>query len=199
MDLTYWATDRTGAKYLLLVVDHFSKKAWGAAIADKTQESVFSALENILLEVQPKRMLSDNGSEFKNDLVKSLLTTNFAQFVHGAPYHSETNGGAERVNKTISNFVRNAACYLYICKSRRLIIAPVRLIGACVILYTCRSSPRLTIPVTGRRASRRCWQGITTDSTLPSACVRITPGVPEAPRTTVFRLSITRIQSVPLS
>lgn len=53
----------------------------------------------------PDAVLSDNGREFRNDLVERLLRDNHVEEQHGLLYHSTTNGGAERANKTVSHMV----------------------------------------------------------------------------------------------
>ena len=54
---------------------------------------------------RPKIALSDNGKEFTAAIVKRLLEEHSIVERHGLPYHKETNGGAERIIKTISHMV----------------------------------------------------------------------------------------------
>lgn len=61
--------------YLLLCLDTFSRKAFVRPLPNKSAPVVASAMKNILDEIgKPvKRLLSDNGSEFKNVKFKTLL------------------------------------------------------------------------------------------------------------------------------
>jgi transposase InsO family protein len=108
-DLTHWDPDlETRDQYLFLVVDHFTKFAWARAIPNKSAVSVHDSLKQLLTELPtPRIALSDNGTEFRNELVSQLLRTNNVMERHGRPYHKTTNGGAERVNLTITRMVRN--------------------------------------------------------------------------------------------
>ena len=62
-----------GAKYLLAVIDVFSKYGWLIPLKDKTGKSVASALEVIFKERKPEKMWVDKGKEFYNKHVKDLI------------------------------------------------------------------------------------------------------------------------------
>ena len=62
-----------GVKYLLAVVDVFSKYRWLIPIKDKTGKSVASALKTIFKERKPEKMWVDKGKEFYNKDVKDLI------------------------------------------------------------------------------------------------------------------------------
>ena len=62
-----------GIKYLLAVIDVFSKYGWLVPLKDKTGKSVASALKIIFKERQPENMWVDKGKEFYNENVKSLV------------------------------------------------------------------------------------------------------------------------------
>jgi transposase InsO family protein len=119
-DLTFWEEDKeTGDKYIFLAVDHFTKFAFARAIADKsagTLERTISALLDVI--PRPKKVLSDNGSEFRNQLVVALLEHEGVAEMHGRPYHKTTNGGAERINLTISKMVRGVGSERARCTAR---------------------------------------------------------------------------------
>lgn len=97
---------RTGDRYLFLAVDHFTKLAWAEPIREKTKQTLEGAILKLLAQFGvPEAVLSDNGREFRNDLVERLLRDNHVEERHGLPYHSTTNGGVERANKTVSHMV----------------------------------------------------------------------------------------------
>ena len=62
-----------GVKYLLAVIDIFSKYGWLIPLKDKMGKSVASALKNIFKERKPKKMWEDKGKEFYNKDVKDLI------------------------------------------------------------------------------------------------------------------------------
>ena len=62
-----------GIKYLLAVIDVFSKYGYLVPLKDKTGKSVASALNTIFKERKLKKMWVDKGKEFYNKDVKELI------------------------------------------------------------------------------------------------------------------------------
>ena len=62
-----------GVKYLLAVIDVFSKYGWLIPLKDKTGKSVASSLKTIFKERKPEKMWVDKGKEFYNKDVKDLI------------------------------------------------------------------------------------------------------------------------------
>ena len=62
-----------GVRYLLAVIDIFSKYGWLIPLKDKTGKSVASALKTIFKERKPEKMWVDKGKEFYNKDVKDLI------------------------------------------------------------------------------------------------------------------------------
>ena len=62
-----------GVKYLLAVIDVFSKYGRLIPLEDKTGKSVASALKTILRERKPEKMWVDKGKEFYNKDVKDSI------------------------------------------------------------------------------------------------------------------------------
>ena len=62
-----------GFKYLLAVIDIFSKYGWLIPLKDKTGKSVASALKTIFEERKPGKMWVDKGKEFYYKDVKDLI------------------------------------------------------------------------------------------------------------------------------
>lgn len=54
----------------------------------------------------PKRLLSDNGMHFVNAKVNGLCAARGIEFVHGLPYHSQTQGLIERFNATLYDMIK---------------------------------------------------------------------------------------------
>ena len=62
-----------GVKYLLAVIDVFSKNGLLIPLKDKTGKSVASTLETILKDRKPEKMWVDKGKEFYNKDVKDSI------------------------------------------------------------------------------------------------------------------------------
>jgi IS30 family transposase len=60
-------------KYLLFVIDVFSRYLWIQLITEKTSKSVINALKVVLRSRKLNSIKSDKGSEFKNKEVRSFL------------------------------------------------------------------------------------------------------------------------------
>ena len=58
--------DNNGIKYLLTVIDIFSKFVWIIPLERKIVEDVANAFSTILKERKPSKMWVDNGREFYN-------------------------------------------------------------------------------------------------------------------------------------
>lgn len=84
---------------VLHLYDHFSKFSLLYVVPDKTANSVATVLLQVFSQFGPPEILqSDNGKEFINQQVVALCAEWKIQFVHGAPYKPQTQGGVERGN-----------------------------------------------------------------------------------------------------
>ena len=73
VDMQAFTKFNRGVKYLLAVIDIFSKYGWLIPLKDKTGKSVASALKTIFEKRKPKTMWVDKGKEFYNKDVKDLI------------------------------------------------------------------------------------------------------------------------------
>lgn len=74
VEMIPYAKENSGYKYLLTVIDIFSKFAWATPIKSKNSEDVTAALESILKQGRvPKNLHTDNGKEFYNSRFQALL------------------------------------------------------------------------------------------------------------------------------
>ena len=86
---------------LLVVVDAFSK--WIEVLPVKSASSVATIKNLRTLFVThgiPESIVSDNGSPFISAEMKEFLTGNGVRHITSSPYHSSSNGLAERVVQT---------------------------------------------------------------------------------------------------
>ena len=76
-DMQLLAYENQGFRYILIVIDCFSRKAWAHALKDKTGKSVADAFNYIFTNQEtPKSLQTDKGKEFFNKEVNKLLTKN---------------------------------------------------------------------------------------------------------------------------
>ena len=101
-------TTSSGKKYILCITDAFSKYAELVAIPDKEATTVASALFSRWLcrHGLPLEIVSDNGTEFCNQVIEKLLTLLNIQKTTTTPYHPQSNAQVEVCNKTIAKYLK---------------------------------------------------------------------------------------------
>ena len=72
-DMTAFSKFNQGFRYLLLVIDIFSKYGWIIPLKNKEGKTVASALKTIFKERKPEKMWVDKGKEFYNRDVRGLI------------------------------------------------------------------------------------------------------------------------------
>ena len=89
-----------GYRYLLMVLDVFSKYGWITPLKDKKGETVSEALKTLLKEGRtPRYLWVDKGKEYYNKHVKELLEKNNIQMY--STENEEKSSVCERWNRTI--------------------------------------------------------------------------------------------------
>lgn len=98
-----FVTSDNGDKYILIGVDYLTKYIFMKAVPKKSAEQVANFIyEKIILEQGcPAIILTDNGKEFNNEMVKNLCEKMNINKKFSSPYRPQTNGLVERTNKTI--------------------------------------------------------------------------------------------------
>ena len=96
-----------GWKYILTVVDYFSRYVWLRALKAQTAINVRSALENIVSETKtyPKIIQADNGSEFQG-ATSEWMKDNNIEYIKTLSYSPESNGLVEGKNKIVRKILR---------------------------------------------------------------------------------------------
>jgi len=72
VDMQAFSRFNRGVKYLLTVIDVFSKYGWMLPLKDKTGVSVAKALKEIFKQRKPEKLWTDKGKGFYNKHVKEL-------------------------------------------------------------------------------------------------------------------------------
>ena len=94
IDMQAFSKDNNGIKYLLTVIDIFSKFVWIVPLKQKTGQEVANAFSRILKERRPSKMLVDKDREFYNKDVQKLVELYSTE-------NEEKSCVIERFNRTI--------------------------------------------------------------------------------------------------
>ena len=94
-------TSTSGNKHILTVIDHLTGWPEAFPILDKTADTIVTTLINHYLPFHmcPRYILSDNGTEFKNNLMDQVLQQLGIDRIFLAPYHPQSNGKLEVFHK----------------------------------------------------------------------------------------------------
>lgn len=99
VDVSKLSKENKGFKYLLTVIDVFSKHAWVEPLINKTGISILNAFKKIIKERKPKKIQSDKGTEFLNSEVQKLFKE---KNIHFYTTNSELKASVvERFNRTL--------------------------------------------------------------------------------------------------
>ena len=103
VDMQKFSEWNKGVKYLLMVIDLFSKYGWIKPLRDKRSETVSKASDEMFetSKRKPKILWSDKGSEFISKHFKEFLKKKDIKLYHAE--NEEKSNVVERWNKTIKN------------------------------------------------------------------------------------------------
>ena len=96
------ASSNDGYRYLLTVIDCFSKFAWVVPVKKKDSEHIFEAFNELLKKSfprKPERIQTDKGKEFINSTVQKFFTDN--QIEHFMTNNETKASIVERFNRTL--------------------------------------------------------------------------------------------------
>lgn len=96
-----YARHNRGHKYILVVIDCFSKYLWTEPLKSKTATEVKNAMDKILKKAKrsPNNLQTDDGTEFKNTYFKSLMQSK--NINHYSTYSVIKASIVERVIRTL--------------------------------------------------------------------------------------------------
>ena len=102
----YGPENNRGYRYVLVVIDNFSKFGWTSPLKNKNAQTRKDSFENILINSKRKPNLieSDRGKEFYNNILQDFLNKNNINL-----YSRNTSLGAvfaERFNRTIRDLLK---------------------------------------------------------------------------------------------
>ena len=96
IDMQAFSKDNNGIKYLLTVIDIFSKFVWIILLKRKTGQEVANAFSRILKERRPSKMWVDKGRKFYNKDDQKLFELYSTE-------NEEKSCAIERFNRTIKD------------------------------------------------------------------------------------------------
>lgn len=102
VDMQSLSKENRGHRFIITILDAFSRKAWAFPLKNKEGNSVRLVLEKFLksLDKLPRLIQSDKGQEFKNKLVQSLFEKNNIHFF--TTHNQETKAQlVERFNRSL--------------------------------------------------------------------------------------------------
>ena len=87
-------TSTSGNKHILTIIDHLTGWPEAFPIPDKSANTIVATLINhyLLVHMCPRYILSDNGTECKNNLMDQVLQQLGIDRIISAPYHPQSNG-----------------------------------------------------------------------------------------------------------
>ena len=99
--MTECKTSTSGNKHIPTIIDHLTGWPEAFPILDKSADTIVSTFINHYLPVHicPRYILSDNGTEFKNQLMDQVLQQLSIDHIFPALYHPQSNGKLESFHK----------------------------------------------------------------------------------------------------
>ena len=102
----YGPENNRGYRYVLIIIDNFSKFGWTIPLKNKNAQTIKDSFENILISSKRKPNLieSDRGKEFYNNIFQEFLNKNDIKL-----YSRNSSYGAvfaERFNRTIRDLLK---------------------------------------------------------------------------------------------
>ncbi|KAL7877221.1 hypothetical protein SRHO_G00038640 [Serrasalmus rhombeus] len=95
-----------GNQYICVLIDYFTKWVEAYPIASKTAEVVTACIVKFIYRFgAPKRILTDQGREFVNQITREVCELFGVKRSLCSPYHPQTNGLVENMNGTIQRIL----------------------------------------------------------------------------------------------
>ena len=99
--MTECETSTSGNKHILTIIDHLTGLPEAFPIPDKSADTIVSSFINHYLPVRmcPRYILSDNGTDFKDQQMDQVLQQLGIDCIFSTPYHPQSNGKLEVFHK----------------------------------------------------------------------------------------------------
>ena len=103
--VTECETSISGNKNILTIIDHLTGWPEAFPMLDKSSDTIVLTFINKYLPVHmcPRYILSDNGTEFNNNLMDQVLKQLGIERIFSTPYHPQSNGKLGVFHKYLKN------------------------------------------------------------------------------------------------
>jgi transposase InsO family protein len=101
-----------GYRYILVMTDYVTKYVVAVPLVTKTAEKVAEEFIDkwCLIHSWPERIQTDQGGEFTGKVLKAIAEAANVRRTNTTPYHPQSNGQVERINKVIAQML-SKKCY----------------------------------------------------------------------------------------
>ena len=98
---------RRGKKYIMVITDYLTRYVLAVATPNQTAETTAEVLMEKFMEYGlPERLITDNGSNFRSNLIKEICRRLGVSQLFTTPYHPQFDGLCERFNRTLAAMLR---------------------------------------------------------------------------------------------
>ena len=107
MEVTVETKKKPVVQKILVVTDHFSQFVQAYKVKDKRAITIAKCLYNNYFRHYgfPRHLLSDQGTEFCNAILKEMSIYLNIKKLCTSPYHPQMNGAVERVHQTLEQMI----------------------------------------------------------------------------------------------
>ena len=107
-DIVHLPESPEGYKYVLAFLSHLTKFLVAIPLKNIDAETVSDAFLNQFCKIFsfPQHLLSDKGSNFTSEHMQTILRECETNHITSVPYHHETNGGVERLFRTLRQGIK---------------------------------------------------------------------------------------------
>jgi len=110
IDMTLYKSSNNNHKWILTVIDFFSRFVFAIGLLNKEGPTVLNGLESIITNqaqnTYPVIIQADNGKEFDNDALKKWSIAHKVKIVHSLSYTPQSNGLIENFNGILRKMIR---------------------------------------------------------------------------------------------
>ena len=102
----YKVSNNKGYRYIIIVIDNFSKYLWAIPLKNKNSQTITNEFSNIITtsKQKPLKIESDRGKEWYNAIFQNFLKAKNIQ--HYSRYTDKGPSIAERVIRTVRNLLK---------------------------------------------------------------------------------------------
>ena len=102
IDLTDMVSGQDGYRYILTIIDHFSRYLKVFPLKSKQASGIVSKLDSYVADLgTPEAILLDNALEFTGSELRNWADRMGSVLLYTTPYHPESNGAIERMHRTL--------------------------------------------------------------------------------------------------